>query len=457
MHQAKPTDDLLEIYGFNEPEPAPEPPRQSRRKWWLWAAALGLLALFVMAVIPKLRAGGQPATSFATVDRGDIVKTISATGRVQALQTVEVGSQISGVISGLFADFNTRVKKGQVIARLDSEQLEAQLAQARANLLAAQAGVAAAQGSVTSSEASITAAEANTERARAALQDARVSYGRNLELFNSGVLARQALDTSKAAFDQAAAQYNQAAAQAGQTKAQLTTAQAQLASARAQEQQARAAVEIASVNLARSVITAPVDGVVIARNVDVGQTVAASLQAPTLFVIANDLSAMQVLADVDEADVGQLAPGAKASFTVDAFPRDTFEGRIAQVRLNPQTVQNVVTYTAVIDVANPGLKLRPGMTANITAVVGSAKSVLRIPNAALRYQPGSRAVYKQVGEELKPVNVRPGLTDGQFTEVASGDLHEGDRVALPQARQQAPRAQTNPLFGRPAGGGGRVR
>ncbi|HWR53432.1 MAG TPA: efflux RND transporter periplasmic adaptor subunit [Bryobacteraceae bacterium] len=454
MHQAKPADDLLEVYGFNEPEAAPEPPRRSRRKWWISGGAVCVLALLAAALIPKLTGGGAPVTTFATVDRGDIVKTISATGRVQALKTVEVGSQISGVIAGIFADFNTQVKQGQVIARLDSEQLEAQLAQARANLLAAQAGVMAAQGSVASSEASITAAEANADRARSAMEDARASYARNLELFNAGVLARQALDTSKAGFDQSAAQYNQAVAQAGQSKAQLTTVRAQLASARAQEQQARAAVEIASVNLGRSVITAPVDGVVIARNVDVGQTVAASLQAPTLFVIANDLSAMQVLADVDEADVGQLAPGAKASFTVDAFPRDTFEGRIAQVRLNPTTVQNVVTYTAVIDVANPGLKLRPGMTANITAVVAETKNVLRIPNAALRYQPGSRAVYKQAGEELKPVNIRQGLTDGRFTEVVSGDLREGDRIALPQVKERAaaPRP-SNPL----AGGGRRGR
>ncbi len=444
----------IDLYGVLPDEPAgvqAPPPRRSRRLWPILGAAAGLV-LAGGVIAWKLAPSAAPQAVFASVDRGDVVRTITATGRVQAVQTVQVGSQISGRIAALYVDYNDHVRKGQVIARLESDQLEAQLAQARANLLAAQSGIGAAQGSVLSAEAAVEAAAANVERLRAAMEDARRTADRNAELYKAGVLARQALDSSVAAAGQAAAQYNQAVAQQNQSKSQLVTVRAQLGAARAQEAQARAAVEMAVVNLNHAVITAPVDGVVIARNVDVGQTVAASLQAPTLFVIANDLSKMQVLADIDEADVGQLAPGAKVTFTVDAFPRDTFHGTIQQVRLNPQTVQNVVTYTAVINVDNPDLKLRPGMTASVTAVTAEARNVLRIPNAALRFRPETRAVWKANGAELVPVRIQPGLTDGSYTEVRSGELREGDRVAIaqaPQSGRQQPRAGFSPFGGRP--------
>ena len=196
-------------------------------------------------------------------------------------------------------------------------------------------------------------------------------------------------------------------------KSQAQSARSQVNQAKAQAQQAAAAVQLASVNLEHTIIRAPIDGVVVARNVDVGQTVAASLQAPTLFLIANDLSRMQVLADIDEADIGQLGPDSRVTFTVDAYPADTFHGRIAQIRLAPQTVQNVVTYTAVIQVDNPDLKLKPGMTANVTAIVAEKAEVLTVPNAALRFRPadaetqrpktGGPTVWKIDGEQLTPV------------------------------------------------------
>jgi HlyD family secretion protein len=214
------------------------------------------------------------------------------------------------------------------------------------------------------------------------------------------------------------------------------------------------------------VIKAPIDGVVVARSVDVGQTVAASLQAPVIFLIANDLTRMQVLANIDEADVGQLGPDAKVTFTVDAYPSDVFQGRISQVRLAPQTVQNVVTYTAVIDVANPDLKLKPGMTANVTVVVAEKKNVLAVPAAALRFRPATApaprtargpVVWKVDGENLTPVTVQTGISDGVRTELVSGELHEGDTVAVATAAngsKQAP-AQARSPFAMGGGRGGR--
>lgn len=321
------------------------------------------------------------------VERGDIIKAISATGTTQALMTVQVGSQVSGTIAALNADFNSVVKKGQVVAKLDPAIFQAQLEQAQANLSNAEASVRAADSAVTSAEANLLAAQANEERARVAMQDAQRFLTRNLELQKSAVVSQRDVESAQANADQTAAQYRQAKAQVEQAKAQLLSTKSQRNQASAQVEQARAAVQLASVNLSHTIITAPIDGVVVARNVDVGQTVAASLQAPTLFLIANDLTKMRVLADIDEADVGQLGPQSQVTFTVDAYPRDVFRGRISQVRLNPQTVQNVVTYTAVIDVDNPELKLKPGMTANVTVTVAERRNILKIPNGALRFKP----------------------------------------------------------------------
>jgi HlyD family secretion protein len=260
----------------------------------------------------------------------------------------------------------------------------------------------------------------------------------------------------------------QASAQVDQAKAQLLSARSEVNRARAQVKQTQAARDQAAVNLSHTIIRAPIDGVVIGRDVDVGQTVAASFQAPTLFLLANDLTRMRVLADIDEADVGQLGPDSRVSFTVDAYPGDEFHGRVSQVRLNPQTVQNVVTYTAVVDVANPEMKLKPGMTANVTAVVAERPDVLKVPNAALRFQPepqaagpaspgaGQRLVWKiEPDGKLRPVPVRTGLTDGVHSEVLSGQLQPGDLLATGQSTEPAAKsgAVRNPMM--PMGRGGR--
>jgi HlyD family secretion protein len=434
-----------------------------------------------------------PAYDTTEVRRGNLAQTISATGKVQAVTTVQVGTQVSGTISEIYVDFNDKVRKGQVIARLDPSQLEAQLSQARANLASAQARLKTAQDNVVSADASIVAAQANVERTDAAWQDAKRNNDSIQEVLNAGAVARRDAEAAQAAVSQAAAQKQQALAQVNQSKAQAQSARSQVEQARAEARQASAAVEIASVNLSRSVIHAPIDGTIISRNVDVGQTVAASLQAPTLFLIANDLTRMQVLADIDEADVGKLRPESKVAFTVDAFPGETFDGRISEIRLAPQTVQNVVTYTAVIDVHNPEMKLKPGMTATITATVAERNAVLTVPNAALRFRPEGAAeavptrrpssgqsapnalpraqsagnwtgrggvVWVVKGEKLEPQRVRTGMTDGVSTEVISRELQEGTQIAIPaQTAANASRSAppSNPLFGGGRGmrGGGR--
>lgn len=415
-----------------------------------------LAGAVVLAVLLGWKLSGRTDTVAYTrsaVERGDIVKTITATGKLQAVVTVQVGSQVSGRISEIYVDFNSRVKKGQIIARLDPSLLQAQLEQARANLANAQARTQTAQTAVTNAEAAVASAEANREKLRVAREDAERAWRRVSELVSTGAVSTRDVESAQALLDQAAAQLQQAAAEVDKARAQLLSARSQVNEARAQVRQMSAAVELASANLGYSIIRAPIDGVVIARNVDVGQTVAASLQAPTLFLIANDLTQMQVLADIDEADVGQLGPQSKVAFTVDAYPNDEFHGAVSQIRLNPQTVQNVVTYTAVIDVRNPELKLKPGMTANVTATVAERLGVLTAPNAALRFRPnragvedqdvaaspggsrraGSHTVWKIEKEGgLRPVTVALGLTDGARTEIVSGGLNAGDQLATGQ-------------------------
>jgi len=423
-----------------EPRPAPK-----KRRWMIAAGAVVLLgagvATWRIAASPQAAAYGT-----AKVRRQTISKTINATGTLQAVTTVQVGTQVSGAISELYADFNSQVKKDQVIARLDPSQFQAQLAQANASFLSTQATVQSAQNNVIAADASVQAAQANVDRTDAALKDAQVSYDRTKSLVDAKVAAAMTLPTAQATLDQAAAQKQQAIAQLNQSKAQAQAARSQVSQAQAQSAQSKAAVDVAKVNLDHTIIKAPIDGVVVARNVDVGQTVAASLQAPVIFLIANDLTRMQVLANIDEADVGQLGNDSQVSFTVDAYPTDTFKGKIAQVRLAPTTVQNVVTYTAVIEVANPDLKLKPGMTANVTVVVGQRQNALSIPNSALRFRPEGQAppaapgkgnrspvVWKIDGGKLAPVTLQTGLTDGIHTEVVSGDLNEGDAIAVATA------------------------
>jgi HlyD family secretion protein len=417
-----------------------------------------------------------PSYTRAVVERGDVVKTIGATGKLQAVVTVQVGSQVSGRIAELFADFNSRVKKGQIIAKLDPSLLAAQLEQAKGNLANAQARLQTAENAVVSAQANVASVEANFAKTRVAKQDAQSAFRRMNELVSTGAVSDREVEAAQAALAQAEAQLQQAQAQVEQSKAQLLSTKSQVNEARAQVQQQKASVELATANLGYSIIRAPIDGVVIARNVDVGQTVAASLQAPTLFLIANDLTAMQVLADIDEADVGQLGPDSRVTFTVDAFPQDVFHGAVSQIRLNPQTVQNVVTYTAVIDVHNPELKLKPGMTANVTAIVAESRDMLKVPNAALRFRPDPGVVRPQVSRTgsagrmapgapssvvwklepeggLRPVEVEPGITDGSHTAVESAGLKAGDQIVVGQnSGGSASAPARNPMM--PYGGRG---
>ena len=338
----------------------------------------------------------------AKVDRGAIRNTVSATGTLQAVTTVQVGSQVSGTISELYADFNAIVKKGQVVAQLDPRVYEAQvdsqranLEQARASLADAEARVLAAEAAIETQRAGVSGANANLAALKAQRDDAQSLLRRQESLAKDGVIPVRDLDASRTSYNAAEARYNQAAAQLDQARVSertsvtsgLAQARAQVKQARAQIQQIEGSLKMAEVNLSYTTISSPIDGVVVSRNVDKGQTVAASLQAPTLFTIANDLTQMQVIANIDQADIGVINQSNSVNFTVDAFPGHNFGGTINQIRLNPQNVQNVVTYNVVIDVRNPDLKLKPGMTANLTITIAERQDALKVPNAALRFRP----------------------------------------------------------------------
>jgi HlyD family secretion protein len=494
-------------------------------------AAVSAIIIFAAAFWGKKADASDFLT--AKAERGTVEVTVSATGTVQAVTTVQVGSQASGTVSWLGADFNSTVKKGQVIAQLDPSVFQAQVEQARANLEQARAGLGQSRAGVTDAQAKmiaaksttqnqqagVSSAEANLAVLKAQLDDARSLLDQQESLAKGGLVSQRDLISSQTNYKAAEARYNQARAQlsqavvnekssagAGQAQAeaQVLQAQAQVQNAAAQIKQAEAALRLAEENLAHTTIRSPIDGIVVSRDVEVGQTVAASMQAPTLFTIANDLTKMQVLASIDEADVGQIHEGIKANFAVDAFPGQTFSGQVSQVRLNAQALQNVVTYTAVIEVENPEQKLRPGMTANITFPVERRENVLTVPNAALRFKPnlsekeqeelraemqarreerreqraeqgraeqggeqGARGqgrrnqaaagqenagdntnqrpqgqmVWVLVGKKLEPRFVRAGLTNGRVTEVAAGNLEEGATVVTGQNDGEASSAR----------------
>jgi HlyD family secretion protein len=464
--------------------------RQHKTVW------LGGIAVLVMGVgaWAHLKKADDPEYRTTTVDRGNITSTISATGNLNAVITVEVGSQVSGNISQLFADFNSRVQKGQLVARIDPEIFQARVTQAQANLDAARANVQNAQANLQKNEAEIANAKAQLAIAQANLakekvntQDALVKYNRQMELFREKLIAtadrdtaQTAYDAAKAAVDSAQAQVQAASDNVRAAMAQEQVAETQVASAKAQAKQQEAALRQSQIDLQHTYIYAPVDGTVVSRKVDVGQTVAASLQAPTLFEIAQDLTKMQVDTNVDEADIGRVAVGQDAMFTVDAYPTQKFHGKVVEIRKAPINVQNVVTYDVVIAVPNPDLKLFPGMTANVNILVDRRENALRIPNAALRFHPpeaqpkraaagfgggpGARMHRKDPAAQTvyvldadgkpAPVEVTLGTSDGVYTEVASGNLKEGEAVITGMAAggdMQAGRG------GSPFGMGGRMR
>jgi HlyD family secretion protein len=343
--------------------------------------ALLLLAGFAMYSRPKIEYYTR------AVDRGPIEQVVSATGTINAVTTVQVGSQVSGNIAAINVDFNTKVTKGQVIAQIDPSNLKTRLLQAEADLENARANVKSLEAQAETQRANVLASKASVERARAQAKEAELQLNRTKELAAQGIMSAAQLDTAQANYDSAAANLGVTEAQLQQTQAGLKVLQAQTDQARAQVRQRAAAAEMARVDLGHTTIIAPIDGTVIARNVDVGQTVAASLQAPTLFIIAQDLTKMLVYAKTDEADVGKIRVGATARFRVDSFPRQEFRGRVSQVRMNATTVQNVVTYDTIVEFDNHGQRLFPGMTAYVTIPIESVDEAMRVPNGALRFKP----------------------------------------------------------------------
>jgi HlyD family secretion protein len=415
-----------------------------KRKLLLIAVAAGVILLGLGYWGLRDGAKENPYLT-ATAQKGDLTQVVTATGTLQAVITVQVGSQVSGTISKLQADFNSNVKQGQVVAQLDPDKFKAAVEQGKANVISSQA---------------------NVGKAKVAVEDAKRTLDRNRELRKRQLIAQSDLDAAETAHDSAVAQLK------------VNQAQVELA---------KAALEQAQVDLNHTTITSPVDGIVVSRNVDVGQTVAASLQAPVLFLIANDLSKMQVDTNVSEGDVGNVWVDQEAEFTVDAYPTRHFQGKVLQVRNAPIMVQNVVTYDAVVGIDNKDLLLKPGMTANVQFLVNRKEGVLKIPNAALRFRPtedkpqpqqqaaevpnaggaaggrggdrgnrgggqgqrsGGRAregtVYVWRGQKATPVRIRLGITDGTSTEVAAGDIKEGEEIVVAmssaaQAKAQAPR------------------
>ncbi|MGE3652024.1 MAG: HlyD family secretion protein [Reyranellaceae bacterium] len=379
------------------------------KKWkWLIGGAVLVAALAGGAL--AFSSGGEPPAKYRTVkiERGPITSVITATGTVNPVTTVVVGSQLSGQIVELKADFNTRVKAGQELARIDTELIEAQLQSARADL-------ASAEAAVTMQRAQIEKAAADIENLKATLATAESEARRRDGLAKSG--AGSTAEAEKALY---AAVSARAAMRA--SEASLKIAQAQLDTLKANVLQRRAAVAQVEVNLKRSVIRAPIDGVVVGRSIDVGQTVAASLQAPTLFTVAQDLRNMQVETTVDEADIGRVRDGQAVTFTVNAYPNDRFRGKVAQVRLAPNNIQNVITYTVVIAADNPDLKLLPGMTATVTIITDRRDDVLKVANAALRWKPPGRAPARsQPGSDEPPQPTTSGGTPRGANPRASAD------------------------------------
>jgi len=444
------------------------------KKLVLWVVVLAALGGAIFAFVRWRASRAEPEVQYRTaaVETRGIVSRVTASGTLQATVTVQVGTQVSGRVQRIHVDFNAPVKKGQPVAKIDPQLFQAAVAAARANH---------------------SSARANVVRSEAQVLEADRQFARLKKLSAEGLASTAELNVAET---------------------NLTVAKAAVDVAKAAVEQSAAALNQAQVNLSYTDIVSPIDGTVISRNVDVGQTVAASLQAPVLFTIAEDLRNMQVNANVSEGDVGRLTQGMEASFTVDAFPGQKFFGKIAQIRNAAQTVQNVVTYNAVVDVANPDLKLRPGMTANVTMVYAEKNGVLAIPNAALRFRPSpdarggasataggaggrsgaggggaggggaseqrtvggdggrragrpdggrpdggrpdgeaaARPVFRLDGTAATPVMVVTGLSDGSWTEIVSGDLKEGDAIILDATTPGKPGTG-----GAPPGGTGSLR
>jgi HlyD family secretion protein len=464
-----------------------------KKRWWLIAIGIILAIAAIWAIVRAMNSSGSaPRYLTAPVAYADINASVEESGTVNPVNEVNVGTQVSGTINGLSVDFNSIVRKGQVLATLDPTSLQAAAAQAHGTLAAAQSGAGAAMSTASQTQAAAQAATANARQAAANAQSASanlskaraqlalsdLTVSRDQSLLSQGFISRSQMDTDLAANRANAADVNaaQSALLSAQALAAAATAQIaaagdqhaasvqQAAAASAQAQAVQGQVQQADYNLARAVITSPIDGIVVSRNVSIGQTVAASFQTPTLFVIASSLKDMQVDTSVSEADVGQLATGAPAQIAVPAYPNVVFRGTVSQIRVNPTTVQNVVTYDAIVAVHDASARLKPGMTADVTIAVDARKHVLVIPAAALLYRPasgsgsssggsagqgggasssassqpvagapGSKVVVWVVrGGKAVSVPIVVGLSDGRNYEVRSGNLKAQDKVITGQ-------------------------
>jgi HlyD family secretion protein len=436
---------------------------------------IALVGLFSVGMMMRARSN-DPRYLTATVKRGEITAVVQATGTINPLTTVPVGSYVSGTVQYVFADFNSRVHAGQVLAQLDPAIYEAQLIQARGNLATAEANVNNLRASLGGQEAVIESNQANVARLKAAADYSRINARRIQDLAQQGVLSQDQKDLTVSGLQQADAQVQVAQAQLNQSIAQLNQTKAQLEQTQAQVQTMKGALRQAETNLRYATILSPIDGTIVARNVTVGQSVAASLQAPVVFTIAQDLKRMQVYAATDESDTGNIKIGTEATFQVDAFPTETFRGRVSAIRLNATTVQNVVTYNTIIDFENPEEKLLPGETAYVTVPTGHVSDCVEVPNAALRFTPEMthnklQQLYQQyhvpreattahlggwqvvwllgADKRLRPEAVKVGITDYSFTQMLEGHLKPGD--VLVTGEELARNQGGSPIQGGPGG------
>jgi len=421
------------------------------------------LVLIVAFWLYSRAKAAQPKFTTATIRSGDITSAVQATGTINALTTVSVGSYVSGTVQYIFADFNTRVKSNQVLAQLDPAIYEAQVLQARGNLQNAKDNLTTLAANVQVDDAAVAKAQANVKYQVATAK-------RSQDLFTAGVVSADSNDLTQSTLGQAQADVQSAQAALEQAKAQLQQARTQVTAM-------QGALDAAETQLKYTTILAPIDGTVVARNIDVGQSVAATLQAPNVFTVAQDLTRMQVYAATDESDTGNIRVGAPVTFAVDAFPNELFHGRVSAVRLNPTTVQNVVTYNTVIDFSNPDEKLLPGETAYVTIPTGHASNTIEIPNPALTFKPnlqkqqlqnlytqysisreastthlgGWQVVWKLAPnkKDMVPVAVQCGITDYSNTQLLQGNIQEGDVLVI--AQQTIPGTSTGQ---RPPGFGG---
>lgn len=427
----------------------------STRRIWLGLAGLVILVSAALQFWqPWKQADKGTRYELSKVEKGALSANVTASGTLSALITVQVGSQVSGQIQEVLADFNTPVRRGQVIARLDPATFQSRVTQAEADL-------AAAQGAVEVARSTLAVRQAEAGKARASLGEAERNFKRKQDLVAQGFISAAELDTAQTVLDTAREQERLALSE-------IQAAQAQVGNAQAVVRQRQAQLEQARLELDRTVIRAPVDGVVVSRNIDAGQTVAASLQAPVLFTIARDLREMEVNIAVDEADVGRVHEGQKVRFSVDAYPGERFMGSVTQIRKAPQTISNVVTFSVMARVQNPEMKLLPGMTASSRILTEERMAVLRVPNEALRFRPtnpdGSPVKLEVRKREEGPgipgrvwvlgadgnpaaVNLRLGVSDGKFTEVLQGEVREGAQIILNKLEAPGDKPAKS-LFGR---------